>query len=110
MTPEFKTYCDAELTLQRERYRTRAERFRAAATETHATWREGCNGARFDAWRERAVFMEGIKDIAALRLRVAYMPLFQTLQRIENKLAILASVRDDPYAPLPDDGSLIRTR
>lgn len=93
-----REFIERELAMQRERLQTRAERFRAAATETHATWRDGLEGVKYDCWRERAVFMEGVKDIIRMRLRIAYMPLFQGLERIERRCGILADLRREPWA------------
>lgn len=100
MTDAFADLAVAWGVLQRERYTTRAARFRAAAAEAHATWRIGCIPPR---WGDSTVFIfrEGIADLARLRLWVAYMPLFQGLERIEKRYAVLASLRDDHYAPLP---------
>lgn len=85
-----------ELGLQRERYNTRADRFRAAAVEAHTDWRLHCLPMR---WNEAAVtiFREGIADILKLRLRIAYMPLFQGLERIERRCGILADLRREPW-------------
>lgn len=44
----------------------------------------------------------GISEILSLRLRVAYMPLLQGLQRIENRVNILTEIRAEPYAPKAD--------
>ncbi len=93
----FRNFMERELGLQRERYSTRAERFRAAAAETHADWRLNCMPPR---WTDSAVmiFREGIADIIKLRLRIAYMPLFQGLERIERRCGILADLRREPWA------------
>jgi hypothetical protein len=83
--------------LQRERYQTRAERFRAIAAEAHRDWRLGCIPPR---WGDSAVFIfrEGIADIARMRLRIAYMPLFQALERIERRVSVLVDLRAEPWA------------
>jgi hypothetical protein len=95
--PEFRDYAAAELTLQREKYRSRAAKFRAAAREAHADWRLGCIPPR---WGDSTVFIfrEGIADIARLRLWIAYMPLLQGLERIERRVGILAGLRAEPWA------------
>lgn len=86
--------------LQRERYSTRAARFRAAAAEAHATWRMGCIPPR---WGDSTVFIfrEGMADIARLRLWIAYMPLLQGLERIGKRFKVLVDHGGvlDPYAP-----------
>jgi hypothetical protein len=83
--------------LQHERYQTRAQRFRAIAAEAHRDWRLGCIPPR---WGDSAVFIfrEGIADIARMRLWLAYMPLFQALERIERRYGILADMRVEPWA------------
>jgi hypothetical protein len=94
----FRLYAERWDTLQRERYSTRAARFRIAAAEAHATWRIGCIPPR---WGDSTVFIfrEGIADIARLRLWIAYMPLLRGLERIEKRVAILANLKEDAYAP-----------
>lgn len=69
--------------------------------EVLTAWRLNCIPPRPDSSFERAVFIAGLGEIIALRLRIAYMPLFTGLQRIENQLALLAVMREDPYAPPP---------
>ncbi len=93
----FRNFMERELGLQRERYSTRAERFRAAAVETHADWRLHCTPPR---WTDSAImiFREGMADIIKLRLRIAYMPLFQGLERIQHRCGILADLRREPWA------------
>lgn len=94
-------YVEAQLELQEHRavLRHRAARFRAAAAETHATWRLACVGLRRSNYPEQEIFRAGVAEILTLRLIAAHNPIFKTLQRIENQLAILAAVREDPYAP-----------
>lgn len=75
--------------------------FRLQVTEALTQWRLGCIPPRPDSGFERAVLIAGLGEIIALRLQVAYAPLFKGLQRIENKLALLAAMREDPYAPPP---------
>ena len=50
---------------------------------------------------EAMIFREAMADIIRFRLRIAYMPLFETLERIQNRVGILADLREDPYAPPP---------
>jgi len=95
-----RDFMEQELAAKRECYSTRAERFRAAAAEAHTDWRLRCipaqpNGAAV------MIFLEGIAEILRLRLWIAYMPLLQGLQRIENRINILATLREDPYSPPP---------
>lgn len=75
------------------------DKFREAVTETLTQWRLGCRLHYGDWGPERAVINAGISEIIALRLTVAYFPLLQTLQRIENRANVLANLREDPYAP-----------
>lgn len=92
-----RDFIDREMELQREHYGTRAERFRAAAVEAHADWRLHCIPLR---WNGAAVmiFREGVADIIRLRLRIAYMPLFEGLERIEKRAGVLADLRREPWA------------
>lgn len=76
--------------------------FLKLAAEAHADWHLGCIPSRPDWSIERELFRSGIAEILSLRLRVAYMPLLQGLQRIENRVDILVNMREDPYAP-PND-------
>jgi hypothetical protein len=77
---------------------TAREKFRIEVAEVLTDWRLGCipprpNGA------EAMIFREAMADIIRFRLRIAYMPLFQTLERIQDRVGILANIREDPYAP-----------
>lgn len=73
--------------------------FRLQVAETLTDWRLDCIPPRPGSGFERAVFIAGLGEIIALRLRLAYMPLLQGLQRIEDRVAILTELREDPYAP-----------
>lgn len=77
------------------------DRFRAEVAEALTGWRLGCIPPRSDWGFERAVVIAGLAEMLRLRLCVAYNPLFQGLQRIENRVDILAQIREDPYAPPP---------
>jgi hypothetical protein len=74
------------------------ELFRQHTTETVTDWRLGCIPPRPDG-HQTELFRSAIAEIIGLRLRIAYMPLFQGLARIEARVAILTSIREDPYAP-----------
>lgn len=82
--------------------------FRKLAVETRADWRMGCIPPRSDWGVERELFHSGIAEILSLRLRVAYMPLLQGLQRIENRVNILTEIQAEPYAPKSDGRERIR--
>lgn len=73
--------------------------FRKLAAEARADWLVGCIPTRPDWSIERELFRSGLAEIISLRLRVAYMPLLQGLQRIEDRVNILVTIREDPYAP-----------
>lgn len=79
------------------------DKFRAQVAEALTDWRLGCIPPRTDLSSERELYRSAIAEIVALRLRIAYMPLFQSLARIEARVAILAAVygREDHYAPPP---------
>ncbi len=93
----FRLYAERWDTLQQERYRTRASRFRAIAAEAHADWRLGCIPPR---WGDSTVFIfrEGIYDLVRMHLTIAYMPLFQSLKRIELRYKVLVDLRKEPWA------------
>lgn len=88
--------------------RTAASEFRKLAAEVRADWHLGCIPSRPDWSIERELFRSGIAEIISLRLRVAYMPLLQGLQRIEDRVDILVNMREDPYAPKADGRERIR--
>lgn len=82
-------------------------KFRELAAEATAHWHVGCIPTRPDWSVERELFRSGIAEILSLRLRVAYMPLLQGLQRIENRVNILTIIRAEPYAPKADGAERI---
>lgn len=73
------------------------DRWRRHVTETLTDWRLGCIQSR-PTGAEIAVFHEGIKDLARLRLTIAYMPLLQALERIERRFGVLANLRAESWA------------
>lgn len=77
------------------------DQFRKDAAEALTDWRLGCIPPRPDSSFERAIFIAGLAEILRLRFQIAYMPLLQGLQRIEDRVNILATIREDPYAPPP---------
>ena len=98
---EFQSFAKWELVAQRERLQARAQAFRAAAAETHTSWRLGCVAQRRN-WRpEEEIIRAGIAEIMGLRLEAAYAPIFQTLDRIDRRLLQVQMLlsNDDPYAP-----------
>lgn len=78
---------------------TASDSYREAVGDAITNWRLGCVGLRVDRWREQALYRDGLAEIISLRLRIAYMPLFQGLERIRARVSILADLREDPYAP-----------
>lgn len=78
---------------------TARDAFRLQVAEALTGWRLGCLPPRSDSGFERAVLTAGLGEIIALRLRIAYTPLLTGLQRIEDRVNILATLREDPYAP-----------
>lgn len=73
--------------------------FRQLAIEVSKNWRVGCISLRPNWSIERELYRSGVAEILSLRLRVAYMPLLQGLQRIEDRVNILTTIRAEPYAP-----------
>lgn len=92
-----RNFMQRELDAQREKYSTRAARFRVSAAEAHRDWRLGCIPPR---WGDASamIFRECMSDIIRLRLRIAYMPLFQGLERIERRFGVLANLKREPWA------------
>lgn len=82
--------------------RTAKRDFLKLAAEARTDWHIGCIPTRPDWSVEQELFRSGITEILSLRLRIAYMPLLQGLQRIEDRVNILATIREDPYAPAPN--------
>jgi hypothetical protein len=77
---------------------TARDRYREAVAETLTDWRLGVPAYRMIP---KEVVQEGLREIIRLRLWIAYMPLLQSLERIEKRCAVLANLRADPYAPPP---------
>lgn len=80
---------------------TARDEYKKAVADTLTQWRHGCIPPRVNWSVEAELFRSGISEILSLRLRVAYMPLLQGLQRIEDRVNILTTIREDPYAPPP---------
>ena len=77
---------------------TTRDRFRADAAEALRDWRLGIIPGRPDG-AAAAIFHEGIADLVRLRLVIAYMPLFQGLERIAARVGVLADLREDHFVP-----------
>lgn len=106
INPEFQHFAEVELTLQQEKYRTRSERYRAAAAETHARWRlqwTPRNGQPLPVdWSAVPHLLgAGLGDIARLELTKAFLPMLHTLGRIERDIEQIAlySKNSDPFKP-----------
>lgn len=78
---------------------TARDEFRKAVANTLTQWRHDCIPPRANWSVEAELFRSAIREILSLRLPVAYMPLLQGLQRIEDRVNILTTIREDPYAP-----------
>lgn len=89
---------------------TARDKWRETVAEVLTDWRIGCIPTRPDSSFERAVFIAGLAEILSLRLRVAYTPLLQGLQRIEDRVNILATIREDQYVPKVDGRERICTK
>lgn len=85
-----------------EKCKTAGDKFRSLAVKIRNDWLIGCIPPRANWSVEAELFRSGIAEILSLRLRVAYMPLLQGLQRIENRVNILTEIREEPYAPKAD--------
>ncbi len=73
------------------------EKFRAETVEVLTDWRLGCIPGRPNG-AAAAIYHEGIADLARLRLTIAYMPLFQGLERIAARVGVLADLKREPWA------------
>lgn len=89
---------------------TARDRWRKTVAEALTDWRVGCIPPRPDSSFERAIVIAGIAEILRMRLEIAYTPLLQGMQRIENRVDILANIRENPYAPPPRRHDKIQTR
>lgn len=92
-----------------ERRTARRERFQREFAETLATWRLGCIPHRTNGAAEY-IFREGMADIIRLRLRIAYSPLLQVLERIEKQVGVLADLRREPWAQAGHEVNAPRAR
>lgn len=77
------------------------DNFRRHVAETLTQWRLGNIPPRPNRSVEQELFRSAIAEILALRLRIAYTSLLTGLTRIENRVAILADLREDHYVPRP---------
>ncbi len=75
------------------------DKYREVVAEALTNWRLGCKLNYGDWGPERAVICAGVGEIAALRLQEAFLPMLQSLARIEARARILADLKSDPYAP-----------
>lgn len=75
---------------------TARDRYNADATKALTDWHMFCIPPRA-SMAGAAIFREGFAEIVALRLRIAYMPLFETLERIEARVAVLADMKREPW-------------
>lgn len=107
---EFRRYAEVELLILRQAFKTRAQRFREAAAETHAQWRlqwspksQGVRGAPLpvDCSAAPHLLAVGIGDLARLHLTRAYLPIIHTLGRIERNIDRITDLSKnvDPFKP-----------
>lgn len=89
---------------------TARDQFRLEVAQALTDWRLDCIPPRSNWDVERELFRAGIAEILALRLRVAYIPLLQGLQRIEARVNILVNLREDPYAPPPRPTAVLMSK
>lgn len=78
---------------------TSRDKYRQAVTETLTGWRLGIIPPRPNWSREQHIVHLALTEIVALRLQDAYLPIFQTLARIEARVGVICDLREDPYAP-----------
>lgn len=82
---------------------TPRQKWNAHVGETLATWRSFTSDPPISTRYNIQLIRSAIADSIAIRLRIAYDPLFVALKRIERNvqgIADLASNRD-PWAPKP---------
>lgn len=75
------------------------EKFREAVAETLTDWRLGRASQRANFSGAEQILAAGIGEIAMLRLTLVFVPLLQSLARIEARAGILADLKPEPYAP-----------
>lgn len=73
------------------------DKFRAEVTEALTSWRLGCIPPR-RTHVETALVQAAISEILALRLRVAYIPVFETLERMQRQLDVAFEDRPARWA------------
>lgn len=61
-------------------------------------WRLFSIGPRPNIRYEEQLIRSAISEILAIRLEAAYIPIFATLEKIEGKIGVLASLRPEPWA------------
>lgn len=81
---------------------TPRDAFRQNVADTLRDWRLGCIAPRSNN-AIVFIFREAVADIIRFRLTIAYMPLMQTLERIQKRCAVLESLKRDPWSGR-DDG------
>lgn len=76
---------------------TARDKFRAEVTEALTSWRLGCIPPR-PSNVEAVLFQAAISEILALRLRIAYIPIFETLERMQKQLDVAFQERPARWA------------
>lgn len=78
---------------------TGPDEWKAIVGEACAGFRLDCVGSRPRIQYEQALIRAAVSEVLSLRLQAAYAPIFGTLQKIERKVGVLASLRREPWAP-----------
>lgn len=78
------------------------DRLRPIVAETLTDWRLTAIPSRthpFTVTVEQALIRAAIAEILAIRLEGAYAPILNRLERIKQRVGILADLRREPWAP-----------
>jgi hypothetical protein len=82
-----------------DRHLTARDRWCHTVTEALTGFRLDCVGNRPRISYEQQLIRSAIAEVLVIRLEAAYAPIFRTLKIIESRVAGLANLRADPYAP-----------
>lgn len=75
-----------------------SDKYRGHVAEALTDWRLFSVPSR-PTGVEAELCRAGVAEIISLRLRIAYMPIFATLERMQKQLALAFDPRVDPYGP-----------
>jgi hypothetical protein len=91
-----------------DRRLTARDRWGLTVTEALTGFRLDCVGNRLRISYEQQLIRSAIAEVLVIRLEAAYAPIFRTLKIIESRVAGLATLRADPYAPKEKRPAVLR--